>query len=644
MVASFCSLLSTLPGASSKPPLLSSLSTGVDGIVPYEKFGHFENVGTNNYRYVIEDRAGLAAAVGEGIYPNERSVFKDPRFFSLKSSNELEGPLSRFSPDVDPVRAFYKWASMNGTPQKGLRLLMIGQSLEWGGQDRQALKAYYAVVVHFPKEVSWEEGKISYIGIRALDHVYRLLKEHPEWGLRLQGGRIRVKNGFDNKVTNDEFSIDPGHWVDELAVDQGSWLDDPMALRKEKLGPVKRTRGGGAVQLVQTSNGHWRLLVEGKPYLIHGICYSPTPVGVSPDFDGSRPHLDWMTSDLNHNGKADGPYDAWVDTNRDGVHDRNEKPVGDFQLMKEMGINTLRLYHHAENHELLRDLKETYGIRVMMGDFLGAYTIGSEAPWETGTDYTNNEHLAKMTESVKEMVLEHKDEPYVLMWVLGNENNYGYGNNAKGNPLAFYRFVNSLAQMVHSLDPTHPVALSNGDLDNLDMIATECPSVDVLAVNSYRGADGMGFSFWDSLREIWGKPVVIAEFGCPAYDSRTDPFTAEKEQADYLLSNWQDIITNTAGFGAGLALGGNIFEWVDEWWKEGFRTDPWIHDTVQQKRGPFPDNYLYEEWLGLMSQGDGRLSPFLRQPRLAYAQFKKNQWALNKKMKKQVGHEPRMER
>src|SRR5690349_21178179 len=59
------------------------------GPVPYEKFGKFEGVGTPQYRYIVTDRAGLARAVGEGIFPNQ-DVYKDPAYKALKKEGRLE--------------------------------------------------------------------------------------------------------------------------------------------------------------------------------------------------------------------------------------------------------------------------------------------------------------------------------------------------------------------------------------------------------------------------------------------------------------------------------------------------------------------------------------------------------------------------
>ena len=76
--------------------------------------------------------------------------------------------------------------------------------------------------------------------------------------------------------------------------------------------------------------------------------------------------------------------------------------------------------NHPPNKKILRELFNDFGIRVMMGDLLGAYSISSGADPTVGTDYRNPEQQANMMKSVEAMVREFKDEPYILMWALGN--------------------------------------------------------------------------------------------------------------------------------------------------------------------------------------------------------------------------------
>lgn len=257
---------------------------------------------------------------------------------------------------------------------------------------------------------------------------------------------------------------------------------------------------------------------------------------------------------------------------------------------------------------------------VIMGDFLGKYALGSQAPWNPGTDYNNEEHKKNMMESVTNMVMEFKDEPYILFWILGNENVYGYACNADKNPEAFFKFANEVAAQIKALDPEHPVAIGSGDVLFLDKFAQNAPEIDIFGANAYRGDYGFGF-FWRQVKEEADRPAFITEFGCPAYVKGKSVEEAEFLQAEYHRGSWDDIKNNMAfGDGEGNALGGVAFEWLDEWWK-GY--EPAMHDIKGLWIGPFPDGTMHEEWLGLCSQGDGNLSPFLRALRKSYYIYKK---------------------
>jgi beta-glucuronidase len=261
------------------------------------------------------------------------------------------------------------------------------------------------------------------------------------------------------------------------------------------------------------------------------------------------------------------------------------------------------------------DLYRNYGIMVMMGDFLGMYATGSGANWYAGTDYRDAEQKENMMNSVRNMVMEFKDEPYILMWVLGNENNYGVACNANKFPEDYYKFVNEVSLMIKSIDPDHPVAISNGETQFLEIIARNCPDIDIFGCNSYRGSTGFEGTLFEDVKEVYAKPVIITEYGCPAYAKDRSRQEAEESQAEYLKATWEGIMFSTAGCGAGNAIGGVLFEWLDEWWKA---YEPSLHDYKPLWAGPFPDGWMHEEWLGVCSQGDGSDSPYLRQLRKSY--------------------------
>lgn len=589
---------------------------GTEEIVQYEKYGEILNPNTPKYKYKITDKEGLSKAVGEGIYPNNKSIYSDPEFNKLYKKRKLEGSSWEFVNTNNPQRDFYKWAS-DAKENEGVRMFFMAGALEKAGHYLHAIKAYYALIIHFPGAECWSaEGTfVWYVAPVAVGSIKRICKEHPELGLKLVDVEVEIDSKNDNDVSNDVVIVNPGRFI---KVDPKSF-SKTVDLNKFEI--VKRV-GSDEHQLVEYSNGHWQFLVNNKPFVIKGLAYNNTRIGQSPG-DGTLE--DWMFYDYNKNNKIDGPYDSWVDKNRNNKQDKDEPVVGDWKLLKDMGCNTIRLYNHATNKDLLRDLYKNYGIRVIMGDMFGMYGIGSGASWSEGTDYGNPKHKINMLESVKKMVRDFKDEPYILMWVLGNENNYGVANNYKDNPDQYYKFANEAAKIIKQIDPTRPVAISNGGTGDIKLIGKLCPDIDIFGVNVYLGRNFAGL--WETVKEKTGKPCAILEFGCPAYHSKGLDI-GEETQAEYLMSNWEDIKNNLGGKGEGNALGGVLFQWMDEWWKtgddvrDGKYYSPHKHDTARVGAGPFPDGWGYSEWFGIVGQGNGKETPFLRDLRKAYFSLK----------------------
>ncbi len=591
-------------------------SPGKDNIIDYTKYGKFLNIGTVDYHYSITDPEGLTAASGEGIYPDTKLVYSDPQYKAIKNTPRFQGSHWDFVNSDDLEAAFYKWAT--ASESWGVKLFYIGLIFEKAKMYNEAIKAYHALVVHFPKTVGWTYWQTPwYPGQAAIAKIRHIIRSHPELNLNDMWMKIEVHNGFDNDDKNDIIVTYPGKIIEKGLLDK---VKDTFHLEKDMiLSKITKKVGDGDVRLVQYDNGHWQLLVKDQPYVIKGITYSPTKIGQSADKGTLK---NWMEEDENNNGLPDGPYDSWVDQNRNNVRDADEPIVGDFELMKQMGVNTLRIYHHPfkPNKELLRKMYDRFGFRVIMGDFVGKYTHGSGATWLEGADYDNPEHRKNMLESVKQMVMEYKDEPYVLVWLLGNENNYGVGCNADKKPESYFKFIDEVAQWIKSVDKNHPVAIGNGDTLYLDIFAKYAPHVDIFAANVYRGDYGFG-SFWEQVFDASGKPAFITEYGCPAFAQHLTLDEGEDAQAEYQRGNWLDIEENTAGHsrGVGNALGGVVFEWMDEWWK-GY--EPFRHDWKSTAIGPFPGGYYHEEWFGLIGQGNGTQSPFLRHLRKSYYLYK----------------------
>ncbi len=607
---------------------------GKKGPIPYEKFGRFENVGTSKYRYVISDMKGLSEAAGQGVFPYAR-LTEDPTYTELLNLKSLEGSHWDFVDNNTAALNFYKWAGTSEDP--GIKQFYTAVMLERAGLIEAAVKAFYAMVVHFPKtSSSTYYDTVWYLAPAALDRVEQLLRRHPSVKMSLVGGHIGIKRRHDTNAGSDAFSIDPGRLVGKRVKEK------PVNFAKMK---VVKTLGGSRVQVRQYQNRHWKLFVEDKPFVVRALTYSVCPVGRSPDRRNWDVSKDWQMLDTNKNGLHDGFFESFIDKNGNNQQDKDEPTVGDAKILKDLGVNTLRAYHHLYNKELFRQLHKEFGFQVLCGDVLGGYAVGSGASWANGTDYSNPKQQRNMLESVRKMVEEYKDEPYILMWVLGNENVYGVGSNAGKDPKSFYQFVEKAAALIHKLDPTRPVAIANGDLLGLDLVQQYCPSIDVFGANAYHGEQGFGRHFFQEVRDTLDKPVLISEYGTCAYAENFTQKQAEDYQAMYLANNWEDIEAHMAGRGMGNALGGVLFEFLDEWWKANAdlpdnvqkqraawykpksriykNLQPENQDTVPQFGLPFLDGWSYEEWFGVASQGNGKGSPFVRIMRPAYFTIQK---------------------
>jgi hypothetical protein len=407
---------------------------------------------------------------------------------------------------------------------------------------------------------------------------------------------------------------------------------------------------GGRVKVVKYDDGTWQILVDKKAYFIKGVMFTPAKIGESPNESTMR---DWMYYDDNTNGLNDIAFETWLDKNNNNKKDADEKVYGDFLLLKRMGCNTIRLYHsasdnpilddiyktnlsskiqydHPINKELLRKLYNDYGIMVIMGHFLGEWTIGTNLAWESeGVDYSNPEHREQLKRSVKAMVIDNKDEPYVLFWLLGNENNIAHWAkcNAATKRVDYAKFIGELAEMIKDIDPEHPVAVCDGDNFNITTYyAKYAQEIDIIGYNSYRGEDGYG-SLWRTSKMKFDRPVFISESGMFAYDSRKGE--DEELQLTHIKAYWKDVVLNSADYYkrgsrySGNSIGMIVFDWLDRWYMD---EDPYKHNPGKRP-WKSPDGLDHEEYFGIMSMGDGSDS-LMRQARKA-AYYLRDVW--NKK-------------
>ena len=368
--------------------------------------------------------------------------------------------------------------------------------------------------------------------------------------------------------------------------------------------------------VVQNENNQFKLVVDGKDFMVNGMNWDYFPRGTNYSFDF------WNQSD-------------------DFIIAALDSEMG---LLKNMGVNTIRTYTGIQP-KWVQYIYENYGIHTILNHPFGRYGLTLDGAWVPVTDYSNPAVRELLMSEITALAEEFKNTPGLLMFLLGNENNYGLfwagaetedfpdeedqikavGEN-RGRPM--YKLMNDAAIAIKGIDGSHPVAICNGDLLFMDIIAQECQDVDIYGTNMYRG-----ISFGDTFERVkneYGKPVMFTEFGSDAFNALSNK-EDQKAQATYMVGQWEEIYANAAGLGkAGNSIGGCTFQFSDGWWKFGQTDNLEVHDNnASWSNGGYQfdfkpgQNNMNEEWFGICAKGpnDAR-GLYELYPRAAYYALK----------------------
>ncbi|HAT76133.1 MAG TPA: glycosidase [Flavobacterium sp.] len=305
-------------------------------------------------------------------------------------------------------------------------------------------------------------------------------------------------------------------------------------------------------------------------------------------------------------------------------------------LLKNMGVNTIRVYTGIPK-KWIEYIHTNYGIYTMLNHSFGRYGLTINGAWVANTEYSDAATQKTLLKETKEMVEEYKNTKGLLLFLLGNENNYGLfwdGAETEDIPMedrkstvraeSMYKLFNEATAAMKAIDPSHPVAICNGDLLFLNIIAKECPAVDILGVNVYRG---ISFGdLYERVKKEYGKPVLLTEFGSDAFNAVANE-EDQNAQAKLLKGNWKEIYENAAGMGkSGNSLGGFTFQFSDGWWKFGQTKNLDLHDSnASWSNGGYTfdyvkgENNMNEEWFGICAKGPTNSNgTYQLYPRAAY--------------------------
>ena len=369
------------------------------------------------------------------------------------------------------------------------------------------------------------------------------------------------------------------------------------------------------VSVSNTDQG-MKLIVDGKDFMINGMNWDYFPIGTNYSYSL------WEQPE------------TFIKTALDS----------EMAMLKDMGVNAIRVYTSMQP-KWITYVYEKYGIYTMINHSFGRYGLSINGKWIPVTDYSNLDAQKVLLQEVSEMTETYKDTPGLLLFLLGNENNYGlfwegaetenFPSDekeivAKGEQLGrpMYRLMNKAAKIIKTIDGLHPVAICNGDIGFIDIIAEECIDVDIYGTNMYRGK-----SFGDAFERIkkeLNMPIMFTEFGADAFDAIENK-EDQKMQAFYMVENWKEIYENAAGLGKiGNSIGGFTFQFSDGWWKFEQTRNLEVQDNNASwvnggydfdfKKG---SNNMNEEWFGICAKGPRNEKGFYKlYPRAAYYALK----------------------
>lgn len=350
---------------------------------------------------------------------------------------------------------------------------------------------------------------------------------------------------------------------------------------------------------VENSTDGYRLVVNGENFIINGMNWDFVPIGTN-------------VVNANFWSKSDDIIKAGLET--------------EMSLLKNMGVNVIRQYTGVPKR-WIQYIYEQYGIYTILNHSFGRYGLTIDGVWTPITIYDDEKTASLLMSEVTSLVEEYKDTPGLLLYLLGNENNYGlfwqgaetedfpddeaqrnYIGEKRGRPM--YKLMNQAAIAIKAIDSSHPVAICNGDLLFVDIVAEECKDVDIFGTNVYRGSSFT--DMFDVVSEKLDMPLMFTEFGADAFNAKENR-EDQKAQAYYMVENWKEIYQHAAGLGkTGVSIGGCTFQFSDGWWKFGFddRKNAEVHDNnASWSNGGYSidlipgQNNMNEEWFGVCAKG-----------------------------------------
>ena len=140
-----------------------------------------------------------------------------------------------------------------------------------------------------------------------------------------------------------------------------------------------------------------RLSVNGEDFIINGMNWDYVPIGTN-------------VVDAKFYEKSDDIIKAGLDA--------------EMALLQNMNVNVIRQYTGVPA-KWVKYIYEKYGIYTMLNDSFGRYGLTIDGVWTPITDYKDERTKELLLSEITKMVTDYKNTPGILLYLIGNENNYG---------------------------------------------------------------------------------------------------------------------------------------------------------------------------------------------------------------------------
>lgn len=160
--------------------------------------------------------------------------------------------------------------------------------------------------------------------------------------------------------------------------------------------------------------------------------------------------------------------------------------IQEMQMIKEMGVNFIRLAHYQQSRIVL-DACDSLGILVW-----------EEIPWCRG-GLGHESYKAQARRMLTNMINQHYNHPSVIIWGLGNENDWP-GDFPEFEKDSIRAFMSDLNDLAHRLDPVRKTAIRRCDFCS-DIVDVYSPSV---WAGWYRGK----YTDYTQVSEDWNQKVT----------------------------------------------------------------------------------------------------------------------------------------